>query len=25
MVGVVYWMIIVLPGKLKKEKKPDMK
>ena len=25
MVGAVYWMIIVLPGKLKKEKKPDAK
>ena len=25
MVGVVYWMILVLPGKLKKDKKPDAK
>ena len=25
MVGAVYWMIILLPGKLKKEKKPVAK
>jgi formate transporter len=25
MVGFVYWMILVLPGRLKKEKKPDSK